>query len=63
MIDDQIKELGFNVSDIEYVILSHLDGDHVGGLQLLKEAKAMIVSNEEYQKANQKHSLRYNTAL
>ncbi|MGX0038274.1 glyoxylase-like metal-dependent hydrolase (beta-lactamase superfamily II) [Staphylococcus warneri] len=51
------------MSDIEYVILSHLDGDHAGGLQLLKEAKAMIVSNEEYQKANQNHSLRYNTAL
>lgn len=63
LIDDQIKELGFNVSDIDYVILSHLDGDHAGGLQLLKEAKTMITSNEEYQKANQKHSIRYNTAL
>ncbi|MFI3134013.1 MBL fold metallo-hydrolase, partial [Staphylococcus warneri] len=63
LIDDQIKELGFNVSDIDYVILSHLDGDHAGGLQLLKEAKTMMISNEEYQKANQQHSIRYNTAL
>ena len=54
LIDDQIKELGFNVSDIEYVILSHLDGDHAGGLQLLKEAKAMIVSNERVSKGKSK---------
>jgi glyoxylase-like metal-dependent hydrolase (beta-lactamase superfamily II) len=45
-IDNQLKKLGFNPSDIRYVILSHYHGDHCGGMSLLPDA-TFIVRKEE----------------
>lgn len=46
-IDEQIKQLGFQISDIDYLFLSHLHTDHVSGLRLVKEAKRILVSDIE----------------
>ncbi|MGI2264080.1 N-acyl homoserine lactonase family protein [Staphylococcus cohnii] len=59
-IDNRLKALGFKSKDIDYVILSHLDGDHAGGLHMVKNAKNIIVSESEL-KAAKKISVRYNS--
>lgn len=46
-IDEQLLALGYNPKDIDVVLLSHLDGDHAGGLNLVKDAKKFLVSREE----------------
>ena len=38
-IDEQLEKLGLKTSDIDYVLLSHLDCDHANGLRLVKDAK------------------------
>ncbi|WP_313579868.1 N-acyl homoserine lactonase family protein [Chishuiella sp.] len=46
-IDEQIRKLGYNPSDIDYLILSHLHTDHVSGLRLVKDAKQILTSDIE----------------
>ena len=46
-VDEQLLSLGYTSKDLDYIILSHLDGDHAGGLQLVKDAKNILVSREE----------------
>lgn len=46
-IDEQLARLGFKPSDIDYVLLSHLDCDHANGLKLVKDAKHILVSQAE----------------
>ena len=46
-IDEQLATLGVPVRDLDYVILTHLDCDHVSGLQQVKEAKHILVSDDE----------------
>ena len=46
-IDEQLLSLGYTSKDLEYIILSNLDGDHAGGLQLVKDAKNILVSRAE----------------
>lgn len=58
-IDKKLNALGFSDKDIDYLILSHLDGDHAGGISLVQNAKNIIVSEPEY-KASKKLSFRYN---
>ena len=43
-IDEQLAQLGSKTSDIDYLVLSHLDCDHVSGLHLVKDAKKILVS-------------------
>lgn len=43
-------------------MLFHLDTDHVGGLQLVQNAKKIIISSEELQ-ATQKFNIRYHHNL
>ncbi len=57
-VNEQIKALGFKTSDLEYVFLSHLDVDHVSGVRLVKDAKNIMVSEEE-KKAGDSRQLRY----
>lgn len=57
-INEQLAQLGMKPSDIDYVILSHLHSDHVSGLKLVREAKNIMVSEQEWQAA-QKDKLRY----
>jgi N-acyl homoserine lactone hydrolase len=45
-LDNQIKALGYNLSDIKYVIVSHLHLDHSGGLYMFPNAKFVIGANE-----------------
>ncbi len=54
-IDEQLVNIGIKPSDLDYVILSHLDCDHANGLSLVKEAKNIIVSNDELIFANKKN--------
>lgn len=55
---EQLNELGFKVTDIKYLILSHLHSDHASGLPLVKDAQNILVSEEEWQAANH-DKLRY----
>jgi glyoxylase-like metal-dependent hydrolase (beta-lactamase superfamily II) len=61
-IDEQIKAAGFNIGDIEYVLLSHLDVDHASGLRLVKDAKHILISEDEYI-ACQSRQVRYYSGL
>ncbi len=45
--DEQLMVLGIKPSDLDYVLLSHLDCDHVNGLGLVKDAKHILVSGDE----------------
>jgi N-acyl homoserine lactone hydrolase len=53
-IDEQLANIGIKPIDLDYVILSHLDCDHANGLSLVKDAKHIIVSNDELKFANKK---------
>ena len=46
-VDEQLAAMGLKPSDIDYVILSHLDCDHANGLRLVKEAKHILVARAE----------------
>ena len=48
-IDEQLSKLGFTPGEIDYVILTHMDIDHDSGLRLVKDAKKILISPEEYQ--------------
>lgn len=50
-INEQLATLGYKPSDIDYLVLSHLDCDHVSGLKLVKDAKRILVSKLDYQGA------------
>ena len=51
-VDEQLKNLGIEAKDLDYVILTHLDCDHANGLNLVKDAKHIVVSNDEIKCAN-----------
>lgn len=53
-IDEQLTKLNIKTSDLDYVLLSHLDCDHANGLRLVKDAKHILVSREELAFASQK---------
>jgi glyoxylase-like metal-dependent hydrolase (beta-lactamase superfamily II) len=46
-VDEQLAKLNYKPSDIDYVLLSHLDCDHANGLRQVKEAKRILVSKAE----------------
>lgn len=61
-VDEQLAELGIRPSDLDYVLLSHLDCDHANGIGLVKDAKHIFVSKDELtgsQKKNRKNRIRY----
>lgn len=61
-IDEQLMKIGIKPSDLDYVLLSHLDCDHVNGLELVKDAKHILVSKDELvgsQKKTRKNRIRY----
>ena len=45
-VNEQLKSLGYQPSDLDFVILSHMDVDHVSGLRLVKDAKKIYASRE-----------------
>lgn len=46
-VDEQLAKFNYKPSDIDYVLLSHLDCDHANGLRLVKDAKHILVSEAE----------------
>lgn len=48
-IHEQLAALGYKPSDIDYVLMSHMHCDHADGLRLVKDAKHILVSEEEYE--------------
>lgn len=61
---EQLLKLGYLPSDLDYVVLSHLDVDHVSGLRDVAEAKNLLVSRPELEAASRlKNRVRYYPAL
>lgn len=55
---EQIRRMGYQISDIDDVIISHLDCDHANGLPQFGDAKHVLVSKTEMEYAG-KHSTRF----
>ena len=53
-VDEQLNAMGIKPSDLDYVLLTHLDCDHANGLSLVKDAKNILVSNDELKMLNNK---------
>ncbi|MCK8617062.1 N-acyl homoserine lactonase family protein [Fructobacillus sp. M158] len=51
-VDEQMEKLGYQTSDIDLVLMSHLHCDHASGLPLVKDAKKILVSDVEWSVAN-----------
>ncbi|MDE7135634.1 MAG: N-acyl homoserine lactonase family protein [Muribaculaceae bacterium] len=61
-VDEQLNSLGVKTSDLDYVVLTHLDCDHACGLHQVADAKRIIVSEDEMKYANKltpKNIMRY----
>lgn len=61
-IDEQLAGAGIKPKDLDYVLISHLDCDHVNGLRLVKDAEHVFVSKDELlgsQKKTRKNRIRY----
>lgn len=46
-VNEQLEAMGVKPSDLDYVLLSHLDCDHANGLNQVKDAKHILVSKTE----------------
>ena len=51
-IDEQLAEMGIKDSDLDTVLLTHLDCDHANGLKQVKGAKKFMVAADEVRFAN-----------
>lgn len=51
-VDERLAALGYRPEDLDYVLMSHLHCDHASGLPLVKNAKHILVSANEWQIAN-----------
>lgn len=47
-VDEQLTECRLDTTDVDYVIMTHMDIDHNSGLQLVRDAKNIYVSEEEW---------------
>ena len=47
-VHEQLAQMGIRPEDLEAVILTHLDPDHVAGLKHLSRAKRIILPEDEY---------------
>lgn len=57
-IDSKLASLGLAPCDIDGVYISHMDFDHASGLRLVKDAKGIFTSEEEWRACNA-FSIRY----
>lgn len=57
-INEQLSDMGIRTSDLDLVLLSHLDCDHANGLSGVKDAKKILVSEAELE-FSKKHHTRY----
>lgn len=51
---NQVKALGFQPSDVRHIVLTHLDGDHAGGVPDFPDAKVHVYGREYRAMANPK---------
>ncbi len=51
-VDERLAQLGYQPSDLDLVLMSHLHCDHASGLNLVKDAKKILVSSDEWRVAN-----------
>ena len=58
-VDEQLETMGIKPADLHYVLLTHLDCDHANGLRAVKEAKHIIVAQEELDCARKNGFIRY----
>lgn len=58
-IDEQLYERGIIPEELDYVLCTHLDCDHVNGLKLVKAAKNIFVSADEMKCAKKHGFVRY----
>ena len=58
-VDEQLATMGINPADLDYVLLTHLDCDHANGLRAVKDAKHIIVAQEELDCARKNGFIRY----
>ena len=49
---DQLKLLGYQISDLDYCILTHMDIDHAGGINEVRNVPHVMCSAGEWQAAN-----------
>lgn len=61
-VSEQLKARGLKPSDLDMVLLTHLDVDHVSGLRLVKDAGAIYAGEAEI-KAAEAGDIRYNKRL
>lgn len=47
LLEERLRTLGLGPEDFDYVLLSHLHSDHVGGLRLFEHAPARIVCHAQ----------------
>lgn len=52
-IHEQLNKLGYQPSDLDYVLMSHMHCDHADGLRHVKDAKQILVSEQEYEATKQ----------
>ena len=57
-IDEQLAKLGIDTKDLDYVFLTHMDCDHASGIRLVKDAKRIMISEDEF-KSIKKGDIRY----
>lgn len=57
-VNEQLKKLNIDTKYLDYVFLTHMDCDHASGLELVKDAKKIMVSKEELD-ATKKGDIRY----
>lgn len=58
-VPEQLEELGYKPSDLDYVLMTHLDCDHASGLEAVKEAKHIWVAQDELEFAHKNRFVRY----
>lgn len=58
-VDEQLETMGIKPADLDYVLLTHLDCDHANGLRAVKDAKHIIVAQEELDCARKNGVIRY----
>lgn len=58
-VDEQLATMDIKPSDLDYVLLTHLDCDHANGLRAVKDAKHILVAAEELECARKNGFIRY----
>lgn len=60
-VDEQLERMGYKPSDIDAVLLTHLDCDHANGIVQVKDAKRFVVAADEVRFASKiTNRVRYN---